>query len=413
MTAAIFCCALCFRFSLKNYIAENTRSSLCLVQYKFREELRYSGDELLVEGTSYTYMSGGTKKTVEFNADRSMDEYDRELYADRAFFEDIARLDGVARFDLAYITGYEANGTSGCVIGCGVDQYNRLLCDYPTQLSEKLIVAEGAEPGEGECMITSYRASEEGLRIGDVISVEKESSPAREFRISGIIAFVSRDGGVMYDMGYERLRCYTTNPFFHHSSRLNDLILCAFDDAYALDGEHEVNNFIAWYELDSPEAIALLREQEDAGGMMGFYPASGRASRLCEVPLQMTGASLGFAIISAALTGAFFLCVFGNMFMARAYEFGVFYQLGAPSFAIFCGVFCELSLFCAALLPLGVVAGSLFASVLSNSAGYAAKLGLDFTPGVGMCALAAALLFALGTAASLMSVRWYKNDGKV
>jgi len=234
---------------------------------------------------------------------------------------------------------------------------------------------EGTKPSAGECVITQYTAKEFGKQVGDMFELyDAYGSPAASLKISGIMMIYAveseydhendlvplndvkslefyrslPDYGTPYDRlfpdrEYIELQERREGNLFVTSSFLY-LIHTDFDTAYELWGDeetdpdfvnrHHFNNFMATYDLTSPEEIesfeAHVRETVDSEYMDQFevtpynatiYKKTMYPSEMFEAVKEVVPYGMGFSLFVVLITVLVSI-------RERGYDIGVMYSQG-------------------------------------------------------------------------------------
>ena len=403
----ILSAAECFTLyidSLELYIGDKAKMYLSRLSYRFDPDLQWKGDDFLTPLTS-----------GDFNSDGSMDKYNEPIYTDRGLFDEIADSGYVKRYGLAYavqahnlirierdmlsddeMSVFDRDPglfTDNLLFGGSFSDFQWMCCGS-RQIGTGLLqvdITRGREHGSGECLICGTTAERFGYDLGDKIELRDSGGNKIELEISGF--FTYSVGGRQEEAcdSFERLRLQYTNPFFRIGYQvMKYMVLTDFDSVYRLipDGEHEINSYIAWYELEDYKAydefVGSLDITHDHQDFMKFVPD--RVTYEGKTEAVKNGLSVmrkfKYAMTALMVTAEFLLMLF--IVGERTPENGILCSLGVSVIHItLCRLF-EITVYLTAVAFISVFLSFALAKMILFLNAYFSSLDLIFslTPSV-------------------------------
>ncbi len=342
---------------IRDYNDTYERELLSRVEMRFRDDLQYMQNRGK-DDTAINYVD----ERENFNADGSMDVYDYDLFADRAYFEQFTDSSYVTEMELGYGCRVyrEMTGKSGgkpdrkglVLYGGSLDTLNYYLNemtyrDFPREIH----VAEGreAEPGQGECMLYRKMAVYNNLEIGDKIELyDEDGGELIRLDIVGLVTCYINYGDRLeeedenmlgYRIGSMPYRRLNTTLLYH--------VFTDFDTAYGVYGtssaprfaeHHTFNNYIPVFQLITPAAYDGFAAELDSfmyDRNLHFYPLKNACRPyLREYDEQAAGLTVllagGLSMVSAAV-------MLGILMRERSRETGILMAVGVKKRQIFTG----------------------------------------------------------------------------
>ena len=403
LTAVTVCFSL-YIPSLEEYIEDAAEQTLCRLSYRFDPELQWEGDSFF------------TPKTwSDFNSDGSMDRFDTPTYVDRGFFDDIGRSPFLKSYGLGFVlsadnplnvTREALNEeeqkifdrrpelfTDNLIVGIDFGDFQQMCCGYRYTGSGflEVIITDGREHGNGECLICESTAEKLGYKLGDTITLKGENDVSAELAISGFFTYSIDGHPEDACQDFEGLGMRYTNPFFRIDNQvMKYMVIADFDAVYGLDpdGRREINSYIAGFELEDhtkyDEFVSSMDIAHENRDFMKFVPDYTTYNVRTEAVFN------GLAVMkkfSGALTAATFIVILLlTLFVYREdlRETGILYSLGVKKIHLtLCGAAGNTGYLILVSL-VSVCLGFLLSSVTFLSNAYFMSLNLTFrvTPGI-------------------------------